>query len=57
MKDLNNIKNSMLEFRKERAEKRALDLELGQELAEDLKNKNYAGLFGDGVTKKVVKTN
>ena len=46
MKDLKNIKKSMIDFRKERAEKRALDLELGQDLAPDLKNKNYAGLFG-----------
>lgn len=36
----------MIDFRKERAEKRADELDLTQQKNEDLVNKNYAGLFG-----------
>lgn len=46
MKDLNNLKKSMVDFRKERAEKRAADLDLSQKKNKDLEDKNYAALFG-----------
>jgi len=46
MKNFTNLKKSVVDFRKDRAEKRAAELELGQQQSEDLKNRNYAGLFG-----------
>jgi hypothetical protein len=46
MKDLSNLKKSMIDFRKERAEKRADDLDLTQVKNDDLESKNYAALYG-----------
>lgn len=46
MKDLDKIKSSMIEFRKERALKRGQDVDTSTVKNDDLKNKNYAGLFG-----------
>lgn len=46
MKDLSNVKQSMEQFRRDRAAKRAQDVDLSQVKNPDLVNKNYAGLFG-----------
>ena len=46
MKDLQNLKKSMVQFRKDRAEKRGQDVDESQVKNDDLENKNYAALYG-----------
>lgn len=53
MKDLSNLKKSMIDFRKERAEKRAADLDLSQKKNPDLVGKVTAGLYSKGLEHNV----
>ena len=46
MKDLDKIKSSMIEFRRDRAIERGKDVDTSTIKNDDLENKNYAGLYG-----------
>jgi len=46
MKDLDKIKSSMIEFRRDRAIERGKDVDTSTIKNDDLENKNYAALFG-----------